>query len=998
MALASAKEWTRHGIGSAVLALCVCLLGPRPGAAQDFDIDAQFKAVSAEEDARLRQILATPLNTQALRSALQQQVTDKRMAAKKLGLRDAEEAVLKEALQWLADPGPVNDLAIIARNRGDFSQAIELHRQAVDLAPRVRKPFFMVHLANDYLEWGKDTLARETLNEALPRIEALQREPWGLGQQIALQRSVSYARLVQSQLEQRQGHWDRSVQAAHAAAQAARKALAMHGNRPKDMERLNVVADLANALTRRTQALRTAGRWVDASESLREYLKFASEVELPANFRSGMYRIAADLHLAKREFEQAERFARRSDEVLEGLGYDPLRTDRIQRRQGLLTALAGQKKWPEARAELDRLDQLAQGLPSAAERVRLGFERAYVYLGNQEPELAAPLFEQVAIRQMRVHGEGHYFVAQARGLQGVALWRQGDTSARLKALDLLTTAVNDLVSSRNADYLDQTGLRPEIRQLIVGTAIEAAAELAPARVLQLLGLADWLRAGTVQEALTDAAVRASAQTQGLSELVRKDQDAKNELRALRDYLQGEAGQAASSLPQVAAQMRERIATLEKARHEVQSQIKKGFPGYERLVRPLPPSLDDIAQKLTTQEALVVVMPDANGVNVWVVRQQEGQAQARFHRTALTETQLTRQVDDLRRSLESLGSQGIETPFDDRLAHETYARLLAPVADLLKDRTQWVIAASGPLARLPLAVLQTSPRLPNAPPAWLIRQASLTQVPSVASWLSLRSLPRRTMPSSALMAWGDPVFKPGSSPDTRAGRIHRALAAQSVNDNLEAEPVDGAKVYHAIPPLPETREELHDLARALKADPTRDLILGAAATRASVLQANASGQLADRQVLAFATHGLMAGDLPRLTQPALALSADGSEMQDTLSPLLTLEDVLGLKLNADWVVLSACNTAATDGKAEEALSGLARGFFYAGGRSLLVTQWAVESESAKELTTRTLAHFMGHPQAPKAESLRQAMLQVMAQPPFAHPAFWAPYVLVGDSMR
>ena len=160
----------------------------------------------------------------------------------------------------------------------------------------------------------------------------------------------------------------------------------------------------------------------------------------------------------------------------------------------------------------------------------------------------------------------------------------------------------------------------------------------------------------------------------------------------------------------------------------------------------------------------------------------------------------------------------------------------------------------------------------------------------------------------------------------------------------------------------------------------------------------SGQLAQRRVLVFATHGLVPGDLPNLRQPALALAANGAEDTDPLAPLLTLEDVLGLKLNADWVVLSACNTAAADGRAEEALSGLARGFFYAGSRSLLVTHWSVESDSASLLTTGTFAHQMTNPGARRAESLRQSMLKVMAQPQFAHPAFWAPYALVGEGGR
>ena len=185
---------------------------------------------------------------------------------------------------------------------------------------------------------------------------------------------------------------------------------------------------------------------------------------------------------------------------------------------------------------------------------------------------------------------------------------------------------------------------------------------------------------------------------------------------------------------------------------------------------------------------------------------------------------------------------------------------------------------------------------------------------------------------------------------------------------------------------------------LKADLQKDAFFGKAASRDSVLQANASGELALRRVIVFATHGLVPGDLPNLRQPALAMAANGAVDAQPLSPLLTLEDVLSLKLNADWVVLSACNTAAAQGQAEEALSGLARGFFYAGSRSLLVTHWSVESESASLITTHTFAHQMAHLQARRADSLRAAMLAVMAQRPYAHPAYWAPYALVGEGGR
>ena len=109
-------------------------------------------------------------------------------------------------------------------------------------------------------------------------------------------------------------------------------------------------------------------------------------------------------------------------------------------------------------------------------------------------------------------------------------------------------------------------------------------------------------------------------------------------------------------------------------------------------------------------------------------------------------------------------------------------------------------------------------------------------------------------------------------------------------------------------------------------------------------------------------------------------------------------MLSLKLNAAWVVLSACNTAGDDGRAEEALSGLARGFFFAGSRSLLVTHWSVESESAMLLTTHAFAAYKKDAQMRRAEAMRQAMLEVMKMGKFAHPTYWAPYALVGEGGR
>jgi CHAT domain-containing protein len=208
--------------------------------------------------------------------------------------------------------------------------------------------------------------------------------------------------------------------------------------------------------------------------------------------------------------------------------------------------------------------------------------------------------------------------------------------------------------------------------------------------------------------------------------------------------------------------------------------------------------------------------------------------------------------------------------------------------------------------------------------------------------------------------------------------------------------DVAMLSEALPALPETADEARAVARSLGGS-DRDVVLGASATETALKQAD----LSKFRVLYFATHGLLAGEVEGYArigaEPALVLSlpATATELDDGL---LTASEAAQLRLNADWVVLSACNTAAGDTPGAEALSGLARAFFYAGGRSLLVSHWPVGSDSAVALMTLLFDKAAADTTERPAEALRQAMLSVMASPEnpeWANPAFWAPFVLVGE---
>ena len=205
-----------------------------------------------------------------------------------------------------------------------------------------------------------------------------------------------------------------------------------------------------------------------------------------------------------------------------------------------------------------------------------------------------------------------------------------------------------------------------------------------------------------------------------------------------------------------------------------------------------------------------------------------------------------------------------------------------------------------------------------------------------------------------------------------------------------------------PPLPETADELCAVGRGLGVPESgleKVVHLGQEATVSNVKALSASGALGRARVVHFATHGLLAGETAMFatakTEPALLLTPPAQASEED-NGLLTASEVARLNLNADWVVMSACNTAGGSTEGAEALSGLARAFFYAGARSLLVSHWPVDSEAAVAITTGTVNAMKANPKIGRAQALRSAEAALIARGGrFAHPSVWAPFVLVGN---
>jgi CHAT domain-containing protein len=161
------------------------------------------------------------------------------------------------------------------------------------------------------------------------------------------------------------------------------------------------------------------------------------------------------------------------------------------------------------------------------------------------------------------------------------------------------------------------------------------------------------------------------------------------------------------------------------------------------------------------------------------------------------------------------------------------------------------------------------------------------------------------------------------------------------------------------------------------------------------------KLDDYRVVYFATHGLVAGDLQGFTkakaEPALVFTFP-EQPSDLHDGLLQASEVAELNLNADWVVLSACNTASSDGVGAEPLSGLARAFLYAGGRSLVVSYWDVSDDATAKLMSNLFEISKDRPGLSHGEMMRQATLSLLdaaTSDEEAQPRVWAPFVVVGE---
>jgi len=637
---------------------------------------------------------------------------------------------------------------------------------------------------------------------------------------------------------------------------------------------------------------------------------------------------------------------------------------------------------------------------------------------------ALEMTERMMRRHERDGDLDGYRALTVRAMRGLAHAAAGNDAAALADLDATRAAMRQGPPGDAAAGEGLAGWTQSLRRIVVTGMVGFYASRPATAGRDFQGeafeLADVLRSLSVQGAIDALGQRAGVRDPALAELVRREQDAVHAATALQAALVNLlAMQAEERDRAVEGDLSKRIAALDGEAASLRAEIKRSFPGFEELRRPPPPSIQAVRRQLAPEEALVTYVVARDATYAWALRRE---GQVGFVRLPVGEAELSRQVGRLREALDTNAATIEEmADFDVGLSRRLHATLVEPLSATIGDATTLVVVPHGPLAQVPFTVLSTGPapdlrarpgearfsRYAQVP--WLVRQVAIVQAPSVSAVIGLRSMPEPAAGRLPFAGFGDAWFN-----DEQAAQARRSVAAASPGAGIRsrgtplarrAAPATSASASLGVAQLarlPETAEELRSIAQALGAAPD-SVILGDAATERRVRTMD----LSRRRVVMFATHGLVPGDLDGLSQPALALTPRQVAGGDTGDGLLTMGDILALRLDADWVVLSACNTAAGNGQGAEAMSGLGRAFFYAGARALLATYWPVETESAKRLTTDLFARQAADPALSRARALREAMLAMIdgaavadqkapaASFSHAHPLFWAPFGLVGD---
>ncbi len=485
-----------------------------------------------------------------------------------------------------------------------------------------------------------------------------------------------------------------------------------------------------------------------------------------------------------------------------------------------------------------------------------------------------------------------------------------------------------------------------------------------------------------------ASARLAASRGGAGEAVRALQDAEDGRYLLTQEYEAEV--ASGKDPLRVEALGARLVELNRRVQDLNLQVQAAAPGYNQLVDAVV-SADQVLSLLRRDEALAQILLGDTASVLFVAR--PGALSVRI--LEATAADATRAVAALRAGL-APGADGSIPRFDLEGSHRLYRTLLGPADAEVRGAKHLITVPTGPLLSLPFAVLvaETPPvGVSYAGVQWLGRRSAISLVPSVRSFVDLRTVAHASTAPEPFLGFGDFVPYSPASVARADVRLSRDCLAEPGRVTTYRSTLQG------LGELPLTGQEVRAVARTFGATP------GSLVLKKDFTEPRVEGSKLNRyRVLYFATHALLPAEFD--CQPEASLVASLSDPpQAGEDGLIDTTEVLRLNLDADLVVLSACNTGGPGGhEGGESLSGLARAFFFAGARSMLVSHWPVEDAATADLMVRLFETERTRPGLGLAESLRQAQLSVIAdarRPGLefrSHPLFWGAFTLVGDGAR
>ncbi len=612
--------------------------------------------------------------------------------------------------------------------------------------------------------------------------------------------------------------------------------------------------------------------------------------------------------------------------------------------------------------------------------------------GNQA-DAEASLKRALEVEQAAL-GADHPMLAQTLDDLALCYEAAGDFDGALQASNRAVEILVQHFTSEASGKIDSDNdAERQHRQpfLLNITLAEESAAKSPDRhdamVKATFRTAQYAQSSGAAEALAGMAARFASGTGALAGLIREQQDAVQQWKTLDSAMIDTLGKASDQQNQEAEKdLRADLSAAAQKVEALDKQIGHDFPGYAELSDPQPAALEGVQSYLGADEALLVYVVAAKQSWLWAVRQHG----ADLFDVAINAKDLASEVKSLRANLDPAVNQDLR-PYPAKEAFALYEKIVAPAAPFLAGVHHVMIVPDGALESFPFGVLVT--KAPASDPkeladhrdlAWFARDYAITVLPGVSSLRALRQLAVTSKATLPFIGFGDPLLKGGAG-------ATRGVA--NIGDLLKGGLADPDKLRE-LPRLPETADEIRSVAAALGA-PASSLYLEARASEPLLRTAD----LAQFRVIEFATHGLMSGDISGLAEPALVLTPPAAPSSDN-DGLLTASKIARLKLDADWVVLSACNTAAGDGTpGAQGLSGLAKAFFYAGSRAILVSNWSIASKAAVKLTTGAFEALAKDPSIGRAEALRRSELALLDDKTlpaaFAHPSIWGPFTLAGE---